>query len=121
MPAYNFKSQFVPLVESGVKKQTIRPTRKHPTRPGKTLQLYTGMRTKKCRLLRTETCTHVKPVQIYATCIVIDGKILSQGEAWQLAEADGFKTLADFYDFFRDTYGLSETRPITNMELIQWD
>lgn len=52
MPAYNFQKQFAPLVESGQKRQTIRAIgkRRH-ARPGESLQLYTGQRTKACRKL----------------------------------------------------------------------
>ncbi len=50
---FNFKAQFVPLVESGVKRQTIRQTRKDKRRPvpGDIAALYTGLRTRNTRLL----------------------------------------------------------------------
>lgn len=50
MAAYNFKSQFVPKIESGEKTQTVRRIGKRVhAKPGQPVQLYTGMRTKKCR------------------------------------------------------------------------
>ncbi|MEM6839576.1 MAG: ASCH domain-containing protein [Cyanobacteria bacterium P01_C01_bin.120] len=67
MVAYNFKPQFAPLVESGVKRQTIRARgkRRH-ARPGEALQLYTGQRTKACRKLIAPDpkCTLVEPLII---------------------------------------------------------
>ena len=49
MVAFSFKAQFADLVASGKKTQTIRQTAR--AKPGDRLQLYTGMRTKKCRKL----------------------------------------------------------------------
>ena len=49
MVAFNFKKAQVEEVESGKKCATIRPTKR--AKPGDTLQLYTGLRTKKARLL----------------------------------------------------------------------
>lgn len=63
MPAYNFRKQFAPLVESGQKRQTIRTIgkRRH-ARAGEPLQLYTGQRTKACRKLFSPDpeCDHLE-------------------------------------------------------------
>jgi hypothetical protein len=48
MVAYSFHKRFVSLIQSGIKRHTIRPHRKRHARPGEALQLYTGMRTKAC-------------------------------------------------------------------------
>ena len=46
--ALNFKQQFIPPILSGAKRQTIRAIgRRRHAIPGETLQLYTGMRTKR--------------------------------------------------------------------------
>jgi len=116
MPAYNFKKQFAPLVEQGIKRSTIRQPRKRPTCPGDTLSLYTGMRTKECRLLREETCKSVQQVHITAEAeIFIAGCQLRADEAYDLANGDGFPTLLEFLFFFRNEYGL----PFEG-ELIKW-
>jgi len=120
MPAYNFKKQFAPDVEAGKKLHTIRPKRKRPTRPGERLKLYTGMRTKNCRLLVDTVCEDVQPLEIHSTHIKIKGRILTMDERRQLAINDGFDSLEKFYDFFRYTYGLTEYEPLTDMELIKW-
>jgi len=73
MPAYNFKSQFAQPIESGRKRQTIRPRRKRPTRPGDKLYLYMGMRTKACRKLAEVICTRVTPVDIPQGAIRLGG------------------------------------------------
>jgi hypothetical protein len=113
MPAYNFKTRFADAVENGDKCQTIRKRRKRPTRVGDTLYLYTGMRTKACRLLRTETCIGIAPIDIYDGRIVFDGSELPRWHAKALAEHDGFDTLSDFFEFF----GLPI---IGELELIEW-
>ena len=68
MPAYNFQKQFAPLVESGQKRQTIRAIgkRRH-ARPGESLQLYTGQRTKACRKLISPDpeCVSVQAVYMF--------------------------------------------------------
>ena len=120
MPAYNFKVQFANNVEAGKKLHTIRPKRKRPTKPGERLILYTGMRTKNCRLLVDTVCKDVQPVEIHATYIRVGGRILNMQERVELAMNDGFDSLAAFYDFFRETYGLTKQKSLTNLELITW-
>ena len=51
MPSLNFKKEFVDLITSGKKRQTIRPKRKNPIKVGDKLYLFTGQRTSKCRYL----------------------------------------------------------------------
>lgn len=116
MPAYNFKQRFAEAVEAGTKRQTIRRPRKRPTRQGDRLRLYTGMRTKGCRLLREVTCTRVVPVRVGKDCVRLDGRALDFVEASLLAIADGFINLVLFYEFFERLYGL----PV-ELELIEWE
>lgn len=116
MVAYNFQARFADAVERGEKRQTIRLVgkRRH-ARPGERVQLYTGMRTKSCRLLGEATATHVAPVRIEATHMKMDGHRLP-GTLWhrdqaeqtdnEFAEADGFACFADMADWFHTTHGL---------------
>ena len=109
MVAYNFKAQFADDVESGKKRQTIRLQRR--ARPGDRLQLYTGMRTKKCRKLRDAVCTSVQEITIkdrgyYTLAVRLNGELLPTKLARELAVADGFTDLVDFADFFAEQYGL---------------
>ena len=117
MPAYNFRSQFADDVESGRKRQTIRPRRKRPTRPGDTLYHYTGMRTKMCRKLGEFLCTKVTPVDILQGAIRLGGRCLGTALALEFARADGFEGLEDFYRFFGEHYGLPV---IGRLEVIEW-
>lgn len=64
MVAYSFRKPFAPKIEDGSKHHTLRGPRRRHAREGETLQLYTGMRTKACRLVATKTCTQVCGVRL---------------------------------------------------------
>jgi len=112
MVAYNFKEQFAGDVEDGAKLQTIR--RDARCKVGDKLQLYTGMRTKKCRKLADAVCTAVIPVKICDTEMFLNGERLHPGNALRgeyddrdndFAQKDGFDSFMDMADFFRQQYG----------------
>lgn len=106
MPAYNFKREFAGKIEAGTKRHTIRKERKYPTKQGQELSLYTGMRTKNCRLLRRSPCLAVLPVQIHRTSAIVDGVMICDEELATLAHDDGFESSESFIEFFRKQYGL---------------
>lgn len=111
MPAYNFQKQFAPLVESGEKRQTIRVfgKRRH-ARPGESLQLYTGMRTKACRKLvdPDPVCTFAAVVYICRgigyPAVLIAGHETPDPDAF--ARADGFDDFCAMLDWFGKWDGL---------------
>lgn len=119
MVAYNFQARFAGAVESGEKRQTIRKAgKRRPPREGEQLQLYTGMRTKSCRLLKLGVCTKVTPIKIrpghHQVLVERDpgGQWHDYGYCYQvvnsrcdtclaaLAFLDGFDSTADFFAFF---------------------
>lgn len=120
MPAYNFQKQFALLVESGQKRQTIRAIgkRRH-ARPGESLQLYTGQRTKACRKLISPDpeCLSVQAVYMFkiierrrdsdAYQLYLDGELVFWHDIPEIANADGFENPTDFFNFFEDTHGMS--------------
>ena len=120
MVAYNFKEEFADKVESGEKLQTIRKRRKRPTVFGDILQLYTGMRTKSCRLLRETKCAAVRPFKLWNdTVFDLDGTTYGahiSANGYVLAKKDGFKTWEEMVEFFSNTYGL----PFEG-EIIYWN
>lgn len=119
MPALNFQARFAPLVESGEKTQTIRAFRKdgRDPKPGDTLYLFTGMRTKACRKLGEATCADALPIEILTgRCIVLHGGPLAPGYADALAILDGFGSAGEMMDWFEKTHGL----PFEGL-LIRWD
>ena len=106
MPALNFMKVMAPKVESGEKNHTIRAKRKHPILSGDTLYLYTGMRTKSCRLLRPKTtCLYMREIKITESFVKIDGQSLYRESIKSLAIADGFESVEAFREYFKTTYG----------------
>lgn len=120
MVAYSFNPRFVPLIESGRKCQTIRQPRKRHAHPGEELQLYTGQRTRNCRLLGRAKCVSVHEIELftYSFCLLsieLDG-IPFDGDMNAFAIADGFTGLADMWGFWRKTHGFGEFRGV----LVRW-
>ncbi|MBP8256055.1 MAG: hypothetical protein KAX37_01935 [Opitutaceae bacterium] len=118
MPALNFQDRFADLVEAGLKPHTIRMRRRHPIRPGQTLDLHRGMRTAHCRRLRPpECCLQVTPIEIDAirrTVRLGSGSryypyemevALTDPETLTLAKRDGFLDLDDFFAWFGQVHG----------------
>jgi hypothetical protein len=73
MVAYSFQKRFADAVlaglepgpwRPGMKRWTLRHDRRRHARPGEAVQLYTGMRTRSCRLLGRAQCQAVVPVLI---------------------------------------------------------
>jgi hypothetical protein len=105
MVAINFQPEFVDMILSGMKQQTIR--RRARCKPGDKLQLYTGQRTKYCVKLKDATCTNVFKVQVCESFINISGKILSLHDANEFARKDGFSDHQAMYKWFKNKYGLN--------------
>jgi hypothetical protein len=105
MVAFSFKQRFALLVESGVKRQTIRQTAR--AKRGDLLQLYVGMRTKSCRKLVTPdpVCTLVDYVGIRPDYLTLGNKALHEGDADDFAKRDGFANFNEMVAWFADTYG----------------
>lgn len=108
-PALNFQSQFAAAVETGTKCQTIRAPRKDGRahcKVGDTIKLYTGRRTKCCRLLRTATVTAIDDIYINELHVILNGKMLDFGEDDDFAVKDGFFDFQVMADWFNKTHGL---------------
>ncbi len=109
MPALNFRKEFADKVESGEKRQSIRALRKdgRNPRPGQTLYLYTGQRTKHCRKLGEAICKSVESVGIEEGGDIYSAGIGNDNDySVDFAKKDGFDTFQDFMDFFRKKHGL---------------
>ena len=122
MPALNFQARFAPLVENGEKRQTIRAYRKdkHDPKPGDTLYLYTGMRSKACRKIGEARCKKVYEITLCeryrdpSIGTLMAGSGLP-GSIDSLARLDGFKNPTEMFDWFEKTHGL----PFEGL-LIKW-
>ena len=116
----NFKREFALLVESGVKRQTIRQLPRWPRKPdlykeykpGQVVNLYTGLRQKHARKLMTVEIASVESIQIHENHkIFVEGKQLSSYRSSILAEKDGFPlkegdNIREFVSFFEKAYSL---------------
>lgn len=113
MVAYNFSIQFAPAILARVKRGTIRmPGRRRHARPGETIQLYTGLRTKAAQLLGHARCGNATPIIINTVAqrldFLPDGApqyaLIHPGDLHAFAQGDGFATWADMIAWFRSTY-----------------
>jgi uncharacterized protein YqfB (UPF0267 family) len=119
MPSINFIKRFANDVECLKKRQTIRPKRRRQVKPGDRLIFYTGQRTKCCRKLGEGYCLSVSDIifemENFHLSIYVDNIKLNMNQIFELARADGFKTIPDFVNFFYSKYGF----PFSG-NLIKW-
>lgn len=142
MVAYSFRPQFVAPILVGLghaphaigaefwsprqsyypKRQTIRAVgRRRHARPGDELQLYTGMRTKSCRLIGRARCVAVVRATIWVAdwCVMIEGRgVLGPRQLGTFAREDGFADAAEMAAFWRKEHGPVEK---WNGVLITWE
>ena len=119
MVAYSFQRRFAGPILDGSKGGTIRAPRKWrygagPSAeigghayPGQELQLYTGMRTKQCRLITRKTCLVVDRVRLHFGCREIalaslERYLRATAELDAFARFDGFADFEDMTTFWRD-------------------
>lgn len=121
MVAYSFNPRFVAPILSGSKRQTIRAPRKRHAHAGEALQLYTGMRTRHCRLIGRATCLFIDSITIDAA----RGRIFTGvGDPLHrhisldvFAREDGFDDWTDFRAFF--THAHPEA-PVFAGVIVRW-
>ncbi|WP_288582001.1 hypothetical protein [uncultured Methylobacterium sp.] len=110
MVAYNFHPQFVPCIRARNKRQTIRAERagrSRHARPGEAMQLYQGMRTKRCRLIAAPLCEAVWPVQLdldAGSVILPHARLVTAADLDDFAWSDGFCDWAALVMFWRDQH-----------------
>ena len=112
MPAYNFQSRFAPPILSGAKFTAIR---RNPAKVGSTAYLFTGMRTKACKLLGYSEIVRCDHITIGRkdngmANIKLGSRQLSVIAANDIARRDGFDTAEDMVEWFEATYKLPINR-----------
>jgi hypothetical protein len=106
MGLYNFKQQFVTPIVTGRKKHTIRGVRRYPDKPGNTMHLYTGLRTKSAKLIKRVVCAKIERIDILLDqnterwTIYLDGAPLDLSESESLARRDGFSSFNEMMTFW---------------------
>lgn len=128
MVALNFIKQFADDVESGEKTQTIRKQGKRAApEVGSTIQLYTGMRTKQCRLLGSGRVLRCQPIIIRPWVnelllhdwasdrwVIFDSdKSLSK-----FSSKDGFESISAFFEYFKK---VADNDRSFRGNLIEWE
>lgn len=122
MVAYSFNAQFVAPILSGRKAQTIRAPRadgRHAAE-GDALQLYTGMRTRQCRLILKTRCTGTEDILLRWRPVIeveVGGVRLAIRDYDAFAQADGFVDFSAMEDFWATQH---PGREIFNGILISW-
>lgn len=121
MVAYSFKPQFVEPILTGRKNGTIRAVglRRH-ARANDALQLYTGMRTKACRLILITRCEMSLSILMRWQAkpeIFVDGMKLETRFFDAFAQSDGFANFDAMASFWRDTHPEASVFP---GEWIKW-
>ncbi|HEY8136236.1 MAG TPA: ASCH domain-containing protein [Methylocystis sp.] len=145
MVAYSFQKRFAEPILSGQKLHTIRADRKRHARPGEALQLYTGMRTRHCRLIARETCAAVLDVALdlhneravvgvgypceprpTGTVAFKEGGsihgiwLTKRSGLGVLAVKDGFASWDEMRQFWIDTHGMLDEGAVFVGKLIGW-
>lgn len=106
MVAFNFAPEFVPLILSGEKRQTIRQTAR--AKKGDKLQLYTGLRTKNCTKLMDTVCRAASYCAVRKTGLTLGDTRLFPRDMDQFARADGFPNYEAMVAWFSTQYGDGE-------------
>lgn len=105
MPILSFQKRFVPAIENGTKRQTIRPHRKRPIHVLDKLYLYSGMRTKQCRKIMEAVCISADYVHIhYNEVWYAFGDVV--GDLDLFAQQDGFENFACMVTWFMKNHKL---------------
>lgn len=100
MVAYSFQARFAPPIIVGTKRQTIRGGRKRHAKQGEELQLFTGMRTRQCRLIGRARCITVQRVIIAIRADAVHFPLLlvtltDLADLDRFAQRDGFSDWRD--------------------------
>lgn len=139
MVAYSFKKRFIEPIRWGLglgldfgdtvpaapKRQTIRADRRRHARPGEEVQLYTGMRTRQCRLIGRARCTSIAGIRIHFDgdgCVSVDDyPAIRYGDLDAFAEADGFANWQEMKDFWRENHPKSLLLGGFKGVIIKWE
>lgn len=101
-----FKPQFAPLVETGVKLQTVRPIPKRMPDPGDIIDCreWTGKPYRSPqRKLKESEIVRVGKIEVLPSSLLIDGEFQSKNE---FAVRDGFACYDEMTEWFQETHGL---------------
>ena len=115
MPSFNCPKEMTDQVKSGERRHIIKPINSQgPTRPGLTVKIYGGRVNGRSQILKIVKCESALPISVHRHEISIDGRLLNNAQADQLAQREGF-TLPDWLEHIAKKYGLP-----FNGEFLTW-
>lgn len=124
MVAYSFKTRFVDPILSGRKQQTVRAVgRRRHAWQGERLQLYTGMRTKACRLIGRATCNIVEDIRLRfgrSSGVWLGNVSILEVDRDVFAHADGFRDWAELAAFWEIEHPRAYAEGVFNGVMIAW-
>lgn len=127
MPLLGFKKEFVPLVEAGVKRQTIRALRKVPIKAGDRLVLAEGVRTKRFRRIGEKTCSETLACSLHRNgkgeCYwTVQGARQSAVNPLMvgIARADGFHDAFEMTRWFAENHLDKHKTDVFVGQIIRW-
>jgi hypothetical protein len=113
-----FKPQFVQPILNGTKKHTIREDKNNRWKRGNSIQMATGVRTKKYNMFKIDVCKGIQTIEIKWTPhdpdslqgrsvrVFIDGKDVTMKDDIidALVVNDGFESRLEFFTWFSDNF-----------------
>lgn len=118
-----FKTEFVSKIFTGTKIHTIRKDANKECRPGTIIHMNESdgkLGHNNC--FRVETCVSVQEIEVDTSAerennyyVKVDSRILTPPELRMLAWRDGFRTVMDFFNFFKE-----DGKPTRTLRLIHW-
>lgn len=106
MVSFSFEVGMAPMIQEGRKDRTIRRTRR--CEPGDRMHLFTGLRTKQCKLLAVKKCVAVESVIIDPRGLIVGTApalmLLDKPDSDVFAFKDGFLNYHAMREWFLNKY-----------------
>lgn len=110
-----FKPQFKEPILNGTKIHTIREDKNNRWKPGNTIQMATGVRTKNYNCFAKADCVYVQDIEIKwvkdkitqsrGVIVYIDDVNITQTDLIDdLVKNDGFESRRDFFEWFKNDF-----------------
>lgn len=119
-------SMFRGKVQSGEKWHTIR-FRQHPPTIGEAMSIWWKSRTAERKMIGVSIITRVDTIGINPKMrdVILEGTLLKSSEVETLAKSDGFESVEEFWEYFKDVEGTGflicwDPDYITRRRILPW-
>jgi hypothetical protein len=98
-----FKQQFKDKILDNSKIHSIRQDKKERWKSGRLIQFCTGVRTKQHYQFYEDVVKSVQTIEIFTNIksVIIDSRVLTDEQVYDLAINDGFDSIHEFYEWFK--------------------